>query len=168
MRLELSWNLQCGVNLGLSQLTLGSTSLDQKQMEPYLLKLSPLQVAVFWGRGGGEVSNNVKAFLLTVMDRFPEGIPRKGKVLFPKNEYLIVAISGTKTGRHERYLGSVSIPGCPDISQHNLPFHISTLRNHIYCFSWFTAFVKQGWLLVLISPQISPHIGECLLHLCSR
>lgn len=125
--------------------------------EPYLLKLSPLQVAVFWGGGGGEV-----------MDRFPEGIPRKGKVLFPKNEYVIGAISGTKAGRQGRYLGSVNVSGCSDISQHNLPFHISTLRNHIYCFSQFTTFVKQGWLLVLISPQISPHIGECLLHLCSR
>lgn len=130
--------------------------LDLKQMEPYLFKLSPLQVPVFWGRGGGEVSNNVKPFLVTVMNRFPKAIPRKGKVLLPKNEYLIGAISGTKAGRKGRDLGSVNIPGCPDISQPNLPFHISTLRNHIYSFSLFTASVKQDWLLVRTSPQISP------------
>lgn len=121
----------------------------------HLLILSSLQVPLFPEKK--KKSNNGKAFSLTIINRFPKNIPRKGKDLLAKNKYSTGAVSGIRTVIKGRYSGSVNIPGYLEIGQYNLPFHINNLRNHIYSFSVFMAPLKQAECLwALISSQISP------------
>lgn len=73
---------------------------------------------------------------------------KRAKPYLPKNKGLIGAISGTRTGRKGRDFGSVNIPGCPVISQNNLPFHIGRFRGHVYSLLFLTEPLKQDGRLV--------------------